>query len=203
MLDDLLVAFGVEANSIPKLWEKPESCVAGDKELGGIHHSLSAIHSTLEYCRRQLLPGKHLTCISEDLLGNIDGLLRCEVVNHRYGNATCRVSLKDICSNVMVDAITQTWFGAKIFNVQPDLVQHFLDFNDDAWMLIFRYPQLANSKLSRARHKILQGFVNYIQSPDNVRSKRAWFIEQVMKDQESRGIREEDRAALLLMIYWA
>ena len=35
----------------------------------------------------------------------------------------------------MVDAAIRTFFGNKILEIEPELVQSFQDFNDDAWML--------------------------------------------------------------------
>lgn len=73
----------------------------------------------------------------------------------------------------MVDATTRTFFGNKILEIEPELVQSFPDFNDDAWMLVFHYPQSANRKLNRARHKLLGAFVKYMQSPDDAKNERA------------------------------
>ena len=70
-------------------------------------------------------------------------------------------------------------------------------------MLIFHYPQSVKSKLNTAKQKILRTFVKYIQGPENLRCGRAWLIEKVMDDQKTIEINDEDRAALLLMIYWA
>ncbi len=203
MLDDLLVAFGVNATVIPKLWQKRLSGPNDDASLGATPQYLSIIHSTLDHYKRQLLPGEKLDNISEVLLRNIDASLCWESIYRRYGVETTRISLKDFCSEVLVDALSRTLFGHRIYEAAPDLVQNLLDFNDDAWMLIFHYPQSAESKLKKSRSKILEGFMNYIQGPEEIRSGRAWLIERVMEEQKAVDIRDEDRAALLLMIYWA
>ena len=201
MLDGLLVAFGVNAAVIPKLWQNPPSGAAGDKSLDATPQGLLAIHSTLDRYKRRLLPGKKLDSISKVLLGNISESLGCDHFECQHGLATSRVSLKDFCARILVSAITRIFFGDRILGAEPELVQSLLDFNDGAWMLIFHYPQSAASKLNKARCKIFQAFVNYIQSPEDVRSGRAWLIETVMKEQEAVDIRDEDRAALLLMVY--
>ena len=199
MLNDLLVAFGVNAKAIPRLWQKPDwDPTSPDQK----HSGSSVIHSTLDLYKRQLLPGKNLDKFSGSLLGYINGSLRWESVSQR-GVAMSKVSLKDFCADILVDALTRTLFGDRILEVEPELVKSLLDFNDDAWMLIFHYPQSAASKLMKARHKILQGFQKYMQGPDETRSDRAWLIEETMRQQETLGIGDEDRAALLLMIYWA
>lgn len=210
MLNDLLVAFGVSASVIPALWQTPAAVPTCDKNgQRNINTApkLSLVHSTLDLYKRQLLPGKNLDHFSEKLLRYISESLRWETVSARYpllhpGSAN-RLSLKDFCAEVLVDAITRTFFGDRIYEVESELVQNLLDFNDDAWMLIFKYPQSSASKLSKARQKILRAFVAYMQSPEEMRSERAWMIERVMEDQKVVDMGDQDRAALLLMIYWA
>ena len=45
-----------------------------------------------------------------------------------------------LCSEVLVDALSRTLFGNRIYEAAPDLVQSLFDFNYDAWMLIFHVP---------------------------------------------------------------
>ena len=86
--------------------------------------------------------------------------------------------------------------------MEPDLVQAMLDFNDDAWMLIFQYPQSRDSKLHKARRKLLNFFMRYMQSPEGTRSEQAWLMDEVLRDLGAIDMRDEDRAPLLLMIFW-
>ena len=202
MLDDLLVAFGVSATTIPKLWQKLQPDSMDENGTDRVPQGLSLIHSTLDLYKRQLLPGRRLDDFSRTLLGHINKSLRWENVPER-GMAMSKVSLKDFCADILVDALTRTLFGDRIFELEPNLVQHLLDFNDDAWMLIFHYPQSAKSKLSKARRNILACFTRYVQGPDEMRSGQAWLIEMTMRQQKTVDISEKDRAALLLMIYWA
>ena len=202
MLDDLLTAFGVSAQSIPTLWQKPSSDLAAEMGPDKIPQNLSIVHSTLDLYKRQLLPGERLDKFSHTLLSYIDVSLRCEHASAR-GLTKTRISLKDFCSEVLVDALTRTLFGDGIFEVEPNMVQNLLDFNDDAWMLIFHYPQSAASKLNKARHNILEAFVKYIQGPESTRSGQAWLIHMIMQKQKAANISDKDRAALLLMVYWA
>ena len=163
MLDDLLVAFGVDATVIPKLWQKRVLENNGNGSIGATPRYLSSIHSRLDHYKRQLPPGDKLENVSEALLGNLDTSLRWESVYRRYGVAMTRISLKDFCSELLVDALSRTLFGNRIYEAAPELVQILFDFNDDAWMFIFYVPQSADSKLKKARSKILEGFVKYIQ----------------------------------------
>lgn len=202
MLDELLVAFGVNATVIPKMWAKPEESRESLRN-PDLPPSLSAIHSTLELYKKQLLPGPKLDTLSDTLLGHISNLMPLYDGSLGQESPTGIMSLKDFCASVLVDSLTRTLFGEHIRYLEPNIVQYLLDFNDDAWMLVFKYPQSANSKLNVARNKILKCFVKYLNSPENVRLGKSWLIDEVMKMLSSVEIKNDDRAAMFLMIYWA
>lgn len=209
MLNDLLVAFGVRNSVIPKLWQKMFTAKRDEhgNNIRGTAPTISPIHSTLDLYKRQLLPGDNLEAFSEKLLGCISESLRWKKISigHdiSYSGWVHQVSLKGLCDEVLVDATTRTLFGDHLYAGEPNLVQDLLDFNDDAWMLIFHYPQSAGSKLNKARNNLLRAFVPYIRSPEESRGDSAWMIKHVIKEQSMVDIKDEDRAALLLMIYWA
>ena len=89
--------------------------------------------------------------MSDTLLGHISALLDKKSVRAQFGPSTMSVSLKDFCSRILVDALTRTLFGSGIYDVEPNMVRYLLDFNEDAWMLVFQYPQSARSKLNTSK----------------------------------------------------
>lgn len=64
-------------------------------------------------------------------------------------------------------------------------------------------PILAiESKLHKARRTLLEFFLKYMQGPEELRSQQARMIDKVTRDLKAIDMRDEDRAPLLLMIYW-
>ena len=202
MLNDLLIAFGVNPLVIPKLWEKPLSNTSVKTNWASSSKILSPIHATLDHYKRQLLPGERLDKFSASLFDYIDDSLHWEKLASRYGGTINRVSLSDFCAEILVEALSRTMFGDRIFELEPDLIQSMVDFNDDAWMLIFQYPQPPGSRLHVARRKLLDFFRNYMQAPKEMRLGQAWVIDRVMEELDAIDMRDEDKAPLLLMIYW-
>ena len=207
MLNDLLIGFGVRAHVIQRLWEKLPIDILqkarADIKPGKVPH-ISVVHSTLDLYKRQLLPGPRFEKINDTLTGYIDRSLRWSEILSIYQHQDCtRVSLSDLCSRVLVDAITRTLFGDGIYRIEPEMNQHLLDFNEDAWKLVFQYPQSAESKMNKARKCMLKAFVTYMQGPESLRAGQSWLLTAVMEEQQAVDIIDEDRAALMLMIYWA
>ena len=70
-------------------------------------------------------------------------------------------------------------------------------------MLIFHYPQFAAKRLYLAQKKILNALECYMRYPKASRIGESWLIETVMAQQMVAGVDEQNRAKMLLMIYWA
>ena len=203
MLNELLVGFGINASVIPKLWRKPsaDTCLRNTAEDG--KKGLSIVHTTLDLYKRQLLPGPKFDIFSKVLISHIDESLTFNRLQQRNGATIKCISLIDLCSEVLVDVTTRTLFGDGLIEIEANIVRHFLEFNNDAWMLVFHYPQRKGSKLMTARGKILDAFVNYLEGSDEIRTGRSWLVEKVTDRLESDAIENEDIAALLLMVNWA
>lgn len=201
MLNDLLIAFGVNSFMIPKLWEKPAQD-SSSANPGAPHKLLSPIHTTLHHYKTQLLPGERLDQFGGALFGHISNAVCWKNISQLNGGATSRIPLTRFCGEILVEALGRAMFGSQGFDMEPDLVQAMLDFNDDAWMLIFQYPQSHDSKLHKARRKLLKFFMKYMQSPEGTRSRQAWLMDEVLRDLAGIDMQDEDRAPLLLMIFW-
>ena len=201
MLDELLVAFGIKAKNISALWEIPHADV--DRYSFEENPDLAPGQSACLFHKNQLLPGHRFNVINGSLLSKIDRNMYQRHIRTRYGASSKSVSLADFCGEILVDAMTGTLFGERIYRFEPGMVQHLLEFNEDAWMLVFQVPQSANSKLSIARNKIWSGFQAYIQNPQGPDDGRAWLVDTALARYKHLQIDDGDRAGLLLMIYWA
>lgn len=103
----------------------------------------------------------------------------------------------------MVDAITSSIFGELLQEIEPNIIQDMITFNDYAWMLIFRYPAFTSPKLIGSRRRIMSALRAYMNTPDEQRKGESFAIKNILQGQTITGIDEESRVAMLLMIYWA
>ena len=154
-------------------------------------------------CKRQLLPEEKLDNISGVLLGNIVDSLCREHVERQHGLAMSRVSLSASAPGYWWMHLLEHYSAIGFSRWSQTWYRVFLTSMMMLGCLSSTIPNPLPTSGIKARCKILQSFVNYMQSPEDVRSGRAWLIEEVMKEHKAVEIRDEDRAALLLMIYWA
>lgn len=208
MLNDLLIGFGIQAAIIPRLWLPIETTNPGKSadNAAKVTPRLSVLHSTLDLYKRQLLPGANFEQFGKKLLQSLNSALCWESLADRYeltpSGRLEGVSLKGLCDVILVDAITRTLFGDGIYEIEPNLTKCLLDFNDGAWMLVFKYPLAGVPKLQKSRDNILKALANYLKAPSKVRLGQSWLIKSVMEDLNAVDVDDKNGAALLLMIYW-
>lgn len=103
--------------------------------------------------------------INISLNGWIDRHLEWTDVKARYvslcptGDRIQDLSLATFCLDILIEAVTKTFLGKVIYDIEPELSGALLDFNPDAWMLVFKYPHGKNRRLGKERRGIFPGSI--------------------------------------------
>lgn len=207
-LNDLLEGFGLRGKSLELAWHQPKP---GDAAYECKHLFKSAqkslVHFTEEISRRQLLPGEHLKVMEASFLERLHETLQWDQmigsdVLHCSGMQK-RLSLKGFFRYLVVDAITYSIFGGTLQQIHPNVARDMITFNDDAWMVVFRYPEFSAPNLVNSKRRIKDALKTYMSLPDEQRKKESFAITNILEGQKITGIDDESRVAMLLMIYWA
>lgn len=207
-MTQLMSAFGLDKAALHKVWHEPKP---GDvsyyapNEINPTHKS--HVHFTEEMYQRQLLPGTNLSNLSLKITHYIGETLRWEALagptTKDISESYIQLSLKTFCRENLIGMISKYMFGDKLNQMEPGITEYMVQFNDDAWMVLFRYPELMAPKMAKARRKIQEAFRKYIKIPREQRSDAMWGMQNIIAAQEQAGIAERDRTALLLLVYWA
>ncbi|KAL9594859.1 MAG: hypothetical protein Q9219_006794 [cf. Caloplaca sp. 3 TL-2023] len=117
-----------------------------------------------ELHRAQLHPGEHLDDMTEELLLQIEQRLAWSHIsmnrNVEEGAPAEKktLSLYRLCAEVMIPAATNAFFGEALLRHDPQLIEKFLAFDEDSWMITYRYPSFLARKMHRAREMHTQTF---------------------------------------------
>lgn len=87
--------------------------------------------------------------------------------------------------------------------IEPRIVEYMMDFNDHAWMIFFRYPDIFGLPVTEPRRKIMDALKRFIQLPEEQRPEQSWSIKSIITAQEIVGIDLEAQASVILLIFWA
>lgn len=201
-------AFGLNKAALQAVWHEPQPGDASYLTSNVINPThKSHVHFTEEMYQRQLLPGAKLDSLSQKITHFLEENLQWEKLAGpsvmEISGSHIQLSLKTFCRGKLIDMISHYMFGERLYQVEPGIAEHMVQFNDDAWMVLFRYPEFMAPRLAKSRRKIQEAFRKYIQIPKEQRSDAMWGMQNIIAAQEQAGIREKDRTALLLLVYWA
>lgn len=203
---DLHVAFEMSPQGIDLVWSTSPNNPSAKNSKVPPHKCL--VHKGTDIHQIQLRPGDHLEDLTAQFLTQVEQRLRWEVMqdmrfaspNVSMGDVT--LSLYDWCADVLINSATQSFFGPSLLQVTPDLVRDFYAFDDDSWMLIYRYPRFLARNLYSAKNKITEAFTRYFQLPPNERPGACYHVCTQEANQREAGLSDRDIAIIFQMFYW-
>jgi hypothetical protein len=206
-MHDIMVAFRASPSAIQKMWLYPRSGGAGYQSIVENPHQKCLAQLTRDFHHQQLHPGPHLDDIAPKFLNYINNALQWENVSGNYvskdtDTESKEISLKAWCGDVLLEAATRAFFGDALLEIQPDLFRHFIAFDDNSWMLIYRYSRFLAKPMYSAKDTVTDALTRYFKLPRDKRVGEAWFVRTLESEQRSLGIKDHDIATLMMMIYW-
>lgn len=108
------------------------------------------------------------------------------------------VSLLRWTQEVILKASFRVFFGDKIMELEPNLIRHFLDFDEDNWMLWYNWPNA--TKMHAAKFKLTETLQRYLAHPKEEKPGAAYIVERMETSQRALGLSDEDIAKVLCMV---
>lgn len=205
---DIMVDFEASPSAVEKMWLLPQSGGAGYQSVTVENPSKKCLAKlTQDLHHQQLLPGPHMADLGDKFLRYINNSLKWKNISGCYvskevDDQTKEINLKAWCGDVLLEAATRAFFGDSLLEIQPDLFRHFFDFDDNSWMLVYKYPRSLAKKMYAAKDATADAIIRYFNLPRDKRPGEAWFVRTLEAEQRSLGIKTEDIALLMLMVYW-
>ena len=117
------------------------------------------------------------------------------------GDEFVDVGLKAWCGDVLLNAATRAFFGEALLEVAPDIFRDFFLFDDNSWMLIYRYPRFLAKDMYRGKDASIDGLTEYFELPKERRKDEAFFVRTLEKGMRDLGIKERDIANTFFFVY--
>lgn len=204
VIQDLLESFGVSHSGVEKLYKKPTIKEPAFQPKGPITipQNKSVGHLKGNFYHHQLYPGEPFDLIQGRFLHLIDRAMRPKsFTNHFVLSSTSngmKISLHKWCQHILVSAGTNAFFGDALLQMNPDLLQNFVDFDDNNWMVWYKWPNATLMRTPKA--KVLKTLENYVGLPKEKRTGIAWMIETMEDSQRNLGMNDADIAAVMMML---
>ena len=198
---DMMLSMGATEDGVRKMWESPRY----DSENSNRLHKILA-HAGEDYYRQQLHPGNHLEDLwtrIQDLISTSlswDGIPRECIISEASNTKT--LSLLKWCRGNLLSSVTTAVFGPRLLQMEPDLMDIFVRFDDDSWKLNYKLPRSLSKEMHAAREKILAAFEEYFALSKDERTGETWLVRTLEAEMRKIELEEHDIAALFGMPFW-
>lgn len=205
-----MVAFGASPGAIEKMWLLPSNDTQGFNAQVKNPSQKFLFQLTRVFHKQRLHPGQNQRSLSAKFQDCIDESLRWESMsikgNDKYiirsSEISLDISLRGWCADVSLNAATRAFYGESLLQNQPDLFRKSFDFDDNSWMLMYRYPRFMATSMYQAKDAAIDALTQYFALPRGSRQGEAWFVRTLEAEQRQLGIGDRDIATLNLMVYW-
>jgi hypothetical protein len=200
-LNDALIGFGVHRDRLNVLWQRSPTPTPVNPA------QRSLIHLTQDLYKQFLLPGPAFSGLIDTYQDALRQMTSWDRISGSYGlaspNETWRVSLYDLCANIMIDATQLSLFDPILFTIEPTMTQGMRAFTDELWKLMYPSPFIDSRRVMSIRKRYRDAFLQYQRLPKEKRSKEATLVTKIIDQYHELDINVEDSAAMLIMVYWA
>ena len=207
---DVSITFGISRVALLKMRQKP-AFPEGDPVYSKLKvqnmHAMSLSELNSEFWKQELFPGPSLDALLEKFVVHIEAALQSENlsmysrIQHHADSTEHTVLLLKWTEGVMMDAGTSALFGTKIVEIDPELVQKFLTFDNENWKLWYKWPKAG--AMHAAKTAMMQTIEEYLSLPQKERGGAAHVVSLIEETTTALGLSKKDIAASLAMLYFA
>ena len=190
---DLHVAFEMSSDGQNAMWNNSQG-----KCLIHVAHDLHVA---------QLHPGEQLNDLTNKFLDQIATRLSWDSLleNNRETSRSSEqisLSLYEWCVGVLIPAASVAFFGESLLRIDKSLIEDFRAFDEDSWMLTYRYPRVLARKMYRGKDRNTRTFTRYYALPPNERSGACFYVRSLEARQRAVGMTDRDIAISTQLFYW-
>ena len=205
VIQDLMHSFGVTKQGVNTVYAPNPEFLGKIREQNP--HNKSLFHLKSDFYHTQLHPGKQqYSIIQENMLGRLSNAMTCENLI-KAGLLSSRTNAKEaslykLCQHVFVKAGLKAFFGEPIFQLSPSLLDDFIEFDDNNWMVFYNWTGPNVQAMRKPKAKVLAVLEEWLRLPKAQRQGTAWLIETMEESQRQLGMKEADIAVVLMMLMW-
>ncbi|KAK9415715.1 hypothetical protein SUNI508_10193 [Seiridium unicorne] len=158
----------------------------------------------------QLHPGEQLDDLERRFLRWFERHLEPDAMLNTYnGSVSPRgkdvavtVPLVQWCSELFTLASQEAYFGPELAQIDPNLHQTFLVFDELSCQILYQYPSLLARRMRAAKAQLQHSMEAYLRLPRSKRTGNAWFTDAFEAECRAVGIIEEQIAIMFFTVYW-
>ena len=128
-------------------------------------------------------------------------------LTYGYGLATATktdpIPLFDLVTKIMIDSMQTCLFDPILRSIDPGMTGDMMNFTNELWMLMNPTAMVDDKTPKRILKRYQDAMKEYQRLPASSRPNESSLIADLVSTYESYDIDNDDRAAVLVMVYWA
>jgi Cytochrome P450 len=112
------------------------------------------------------------------------------------------VDLMSLCQYTLVPVGTDTFFGKKLRTRFPDIDNKFLDFERNAWQLLFQLPPSIAKEMFAAKSVVTNALSVMSDASPAEKEDASWMMQTLDATMSSLGLSASDKGSFVFMLYW-
>lgn len=163
-----------------------------------------------EWIKEQFQGGERAKAAEKLLLEYLDKLLIWDklstpryLISEDPEHGTKSLSLYSFCRYTLVDAACMTFIGPEILDIDPQFVEHYVQWDNTSWKIPHQVPRIFCRDLNKARDKLVDAFVKYYSRPEEERPRISWLFNRMQSEQQRLGFSVQETASISILMLWA
>jgi hypothetical protein len=145
---------------------------------------------------------QHISKFLETKLTSDPTLTRGSSIFHTTHNGAHCISLKAFAVQNIIHGVQHGYFGPRLLEIDPKILETLIEFDDLSWKAWFHYPWFMRRRLDHLADRLRSSLQVYFQIPPEERKASAWFTQKLEDEFRSAGLHDSDFNALMLFFYW-
>ncbi|KAL8651011.1 MAG: hypothetical protein Q9210_003494 [Variospora velana] len=157
---------------------------------------------------QQLYPGEYLDVLGQAFDRFFDPHLHGDTILHDCAyaqageGASIVLPLMVWCSDVFCRAGQEAYFGPLLEQIDPEMTERFLEFDELSYQLQFQYPKWLSLKMQKAKKVLVEDLMVYFDTPQEQRHGDAWFVKTMEDEMRKLPLSTYDISVMMVTIYW-
>jgi hypothetical protein len=159
-----------------------------------------------DWIREQVGPGSRMNMMADIFLRYVgDHLLSVptssKIVLQSEGHPKA-VSLYNWCRYTLVESGTRAFLGKEIYDLDPDFVQHYIDWEETSWKVAHQHPAIFSRDMQKARQVLMLTMKKYYALEPHQRPNLSWIFERMQSEQQALGLKLHEAASISIIMLW-
>ncbi|KAF7879662.1 uncharacterized protein EAF02_007832 [Botrytis sinoallii] len=159
---------------------------------------------TSEYHRQQLLTAVNSENLVQQIIPGLEKSLSWNILRkhptciHTSGDSIT-LSLWNWCNEVIIKSSATAYYGPKIFEINPNLLQAMMSWEATNWKFMYKLPDFMARDMINARSESIDTLCKYFETPKKDRSDALYFVTAMEEEMRAAGLNDRETAGIHML----